>query len=429
MKRMNFTNASCDALRPAVFAMMVCVLTIGCLRPAQAQNYRVIHSFTGNGDGYQPYAGLTIDRGGHLYGTTSEFWAGTVFEMKQVNGAWILNTIFTFDVNNGLIPYSKVVFGPGGSMFGTTLEGGDGFCEFGCGAVYNIRPPQTVCKSVSCPWSGTAIASFSGGNDGYDPNFVDPVFDQQGNLYGTTALGGSHGLGNVFKLTHSGGTWTASNIYEFSGPDGTAPFSGLVWDQAGNLYGTTGYGGQFDYGTVYRLSPSGGGWTLTTLYSFQNTTDGEHPSAALILDGAGNLYGATVAGGSGGGGTVFKLAPSGGTYTFSVLHSFNGIVGNFYPGVFNALVLDAAGSLYGSVFAATTNGEGAIFKLTPSVGGTWTYTSLHDFGGPEGANPVGSVAFDANGNLFGTTLGGGLNSQNCESEGPAGCGVVWEITP
>ena len=86
--------------------------------------------------------------------------------------------------------------------------------------------------------------------DGYYPNFVDPVFDQQGNLYGTTSLGGSHGLGNVFKLTHSGGAWTASNIYEFAGPDGAGPYSGLVLDQAGNLYGTTGYGGQFDNGTV-----------------------------------------------------------------------------------------------------------------------------------------------------------------------------------
>ncbi len=405
--------------------MMSCALAITICQSAQAQTFSVIHTFTGVG-GYAPYAGVTIDRGGHLYGTTSSTGldgpGGTVYEMKPVNGNWIFNTIFNFATeygNVGWIPYSRVVFGPGGSMFGTTLEGGTGYCDHGCGAVYNIRPPRTACNSSNCPWTGTAILSFDG-YSGERPDLVDPVFDQAGNLYGTATTGGSSNIGVVFKLTRSNGTWTETVIHDFSGPDGAYPGSGVIFDQAGNLYGTTGEGGQYNLGTVYRLSPSGSGWTLTTLYSFQGTRDGEYPSATLVFDGAGNLFGATTLGGSGGGGTVFRLSPSGGGWNFSLLYSLAGHASEGQdPGVYNALVLDAAGNLYGADYADTPNGYGSIFKLTPA-NGIWTYTSLHDFaGGSDGANPMGGVNFDANGDLYGTTVYGGTT----------GGGVVWEITP
>jgi uncharacterized repeat protein (TIGR03803 family) len=159
---------------------------------------------------------------------------------------------------------------------------------------------------------------------------------------------------------------------------------------------------------------------LTTLYSFRGTNDGEHPSATLVFDGAGNLYGATTLGGSGGGGTVFRLSPSGGGWNFSLLYSLAGHASEGQdPGVYNALVLDAAGNLYGADYADTPNGYGSIFKLTPA-NGIWTYTGLHDFtGGSDGANPMGGVNFDANGDLYGTTVYGGTT----------GGGVVWEITP
>lgn len=396
---------------------------------APAQSFSVIHTFSGGSDGYQPLSGLTVDRGGHHYGTTTEYVGGTVYEMKEVNGNWVFTTLLTFNGTDGLIPYSKVVFGTSGALFGTTLEGGTSFgCEFGCGAVYNILPSASVCKTFNCPWTGNAIVSFTDGANGGSPNFVDPVFDQQGNLYGTTAIGGSNGVGVLFELTHNSGGWTENVLHNFSGPDGGYPYSGLIFDQAGNLYGTTGYGGQFNQGTVYQLSPSGSGWTLTTLYSFQGGADGEQPASALIMDQAGNLYGSTVVGGSGGGGTVFKLLPSGGGWTFSLIYSLVGQANQtFYPGVFNPLAMDAAGNLYATAVLDGAHGDGSVFKLTPSSG-SWIYTSLHDFtNGADGANPFSGVTFDANGNLFGTTLyGGTTDGQNCRS---LGCGVVWEITP
>ncbi len=397
-------------------------------RPAPAQTYSVIHAFSGGGDGYQPWAGLTLDSGGNLYGTTTEYTGGTVFKMKRANGSWVLSTLLSFNGLDGLIPYSRAVFGPNGTLYGTTLEGGNSLgCEFGCGTVYNLRPPRTACESFSCPWTGTAIQSFSRGMDGGDPNSVDPIFDQAGNLYGTTATGGTAGVGVVFELTKSGGGWSETVLHNFSGPDGAYPYSGVIMDQAGNLYGTTGYGGQFSQGSVYRLSPSGSGWTLTTLYSFKGTTDGSHPSAALIFDPSGNLYGSTVVGGSGGGGTVFELSPSGGGWTFSLLVSLVGSINNdYYPGPINALAMDANGSLFGSALGDGAYQYGSIFKLTPS-NGSWTYTSLYDFtNGDDGANPIGGVIVDTNGNLYGTTAFGGARGGNCYG---GGCGVVWEITP
>ena len=423
------TFALGGSLRIPILALtLVCALTMVATRPAPAQTFSVLHTFSGGGDGYQPYAGLTLDSGGSLYGTTSEYTGGTVFKMKRVNGSWVFNTLLSFNGSDGLIPYSKVVFGAHGVLYGTTLEGGNSFnCEFGCGAVYSLRPPMTICKAFSCPWTGIAIQSFTDGADGGNPNFVDPVFDQAGNLYGTTAIGGV-GDGVVFEMSESNGAWTESVIHNFSGPDGAAPYSGIIFDHEGNLYGTTGYGGLYNQGTVYRLSPSGSGWTITTLYDFQKTTDGSHPSAALIFDQSGNLYGTTVVGGSGGGGTVFKLSLSGGSWTFSLLYSLVGAITNdYYPGPLNALAMDATGNLYGSAFLDGAYGDGSIFKLTPS-NGTWTYTSLHDFtNGDDGANPAGGVTFDTNGNLYGTTTFGGMRGgENCYA---IGCGVVWEITP
>ncbi len=406
-------------------ALVLLLFVLVATATTQAQTFSVIHAFSGNGDGYQPYAGLTIDQAGNLYGTTTEYIGGTAFKMKHVNGSWVLYPLS----NIALIPYSRVVFGPGGALFGTSLEGGtSGFCEFGCGSVYALTPQQTVCMTVSCPWVQTYLHSFTDGDDGGNPNLVDPVFDAEGNLYGTAAIGGSAGVGVVYEMTRSaGGGWPETVLHNFTGPDGAYPYSGVIFDHAGNLYGTTGYGGRYNYGTVYELSPTGSGWTLTTLYDFQGTTDGYSPGATLIFDQAGNLYGATVVGGANGGGTVFKLSPSGGSWNFSLLYSLTGqVTQESYPGVYNALAMDLAGNLYGAAYYDGAHGNGAIFKLTPASG-TWTYTSLHDFtGGPDGANPFGGVNFDSHGNLYGTTvLGGMTGGENCYSEG---CGVVWEIT-
>jgi uncharacterized repeat protein (TIGR03803 family) len=185
-------------------------------------------------------------------------------------------------------------------------------------------------------------------------------------------------------------------------------------DSSGNLYGTAYARGANGWGTVFELSPSGSSWTLKTLYTFQGANDGAFPAAGLILDGAGNLYGATTERGSGGGGTAFKLAAGGGSWTFSVIASFTG-----NDGPVAALTMDATGNLYGTTFMDDSSGYGSVFKLTLS-GNNWVYTDLHDFtGGSDGGYPGGGVVMDASGNLYGTAVLGGANN----------AGVIYEITP
>jgi uncharacterized repeat protein (TIGR03803 family) len=197
----------------------------------------------------------------------------------------------------------------------------------------------------------------------------------------------------------------------------------LNFDPSGNLYGVTRGGGPHSLGTVFQLTPTGSSWTENVLYSFQNGNDGEEPLAALILDGAGNLYGNSSDGGTGGSGTVFTLTPSGTNWLFNVIYPLAGPRGS-QQGPWARLLMDKAGNLYGTTRGGGKYGFGTVFKLTP-LNGTWTYTSLHDFtGGADGANPYGNVISDSNGNLYGTTAAGG-NLTPCSG----GCGVVFMITP
>jgi uncharacterized repeat protein (TIGR03803 family) len=269
------------------------------------------------------------------------------------------------------------------------------------------------------------LYSFTGGADGSEPYYENLIFDQTGNLYGTTAGGGPAGGGVVFKLTPSGGSWTESVLHSFTGEDGFFPQTGVIFDSTGNLYGTTAMGGLNGKGNVFQLSPSGSGWVATTVYSFQGGADGYQPAGGVIVDRSGNLYGTTPIGGSGGGGTVFELSPSGGSWTFSLQYSWSGGWG---PD--DNLAMDAFGNLYGTTYQDGAYGSGSVFKLTP-IGGGWTYTDLHDFNPLviplEGSGPNGGVTLDASGNLYGTTVyGGSYGGENC---GGIGCGVVWEITP
>jgi len=215
-------------------------------------------------------------------------------------------------------------------------------------------------------------------------------------------------------------------LYTFSGgSDGSHPWAGVVFDSAGNLYGTTS-GGAAGYGTVYELSPNGGTWTLQTLHTFEGATDGASPYAGLIFDAAGNMYGATASMGTGSGGTVFKLSPSGGGWTFNTLYSFSGPAGGLDPGPIGNLVFDQQGNLYGTTHLDGAFNFGSAFKLTNTANG-WTYTSLHDFtAGTDGADPRSNLTFDSSGNMYGTASAGGTgNSQSCDGA----CGVVFEITP
>jgi uncharacterized repeat protein (TIGR03803 family) len=374
---------------------------------ARAQTFTVLYSF-GNGSGSAPFAGVTLDQRGAIYGTTAEGGAGcgTVFRLSHSGGGWVINTIHTFHggTADGCYPYARVVFGPDGLLYGTTNYGGAN----NSGTVFSLRPPPSVCRAVLCPWIETVLDSFTGGRDGAYPYYGDLSFDQAGSIYGTTEMGGARNGGAVFKLTPSGSGWTESVLWSFTGEaDGDQPISGVIFDNAGNLYGTTSNGNDLtEFGTVYELSPSQSGWTETTLYDF---TDGDNGSGSggLVMDSNGNLFGFT---GDFSPGAAYELTPSNGSWTFTVLQVFEGGDG----GPVDSPTLDSQGNLYGSL-PTGGNDYGEIFKLTPS-GDEWIYTPLFDFNGSNGSFPMGGVTLDGNGNLYGTTP-------------VPGNGTVWEITP
>ena len=276
----------------------------------------------------------------------------------------------------------------------------------GCGTIFSLQPPPNVCPSISCPWRETILHSFSG-PDGLLPT-AEVVFDQAGNFYGTASRGGTLGSGVVWKMTRTDGGWVYSQIYSFpSGShDGEMPNSSLIFDQAGNLYGTTseGGGGSGD-GTIFELSPSGSGWLETVLYRFQGGNDGAGPYGGVTLDSSGNLYGTTFSDGPpGSDGTAFKLTPAGGTWTFSLLSGLPCGACSTGGGSLAPLLLDSAGNLYGTTEFDGMYNCGSVFKLIPA-GGNYTYVSLHDFTcHADGDASWGNVIMDASGNLYGTTL-------------------------
>ena len=401
---------------------------------AQAQNFTVLHNLNGLQDGYYPISGVTVARNGDLYGTTQYsglaggdcyLGCGTAFRLVRKGSGWIFTTLYSFaGGNDGGNSYARVIFGPDGSLYGTTSAGGGGSCEGGCGTVFNLKPPPHATANVLGGWTETVLYRFTGGDDGGMPVGADLVFDRAGSLYGTTLGGGTGncqgGCGTVYKLTPSNGGWTESVLHSFTTQDGDGqrPWGGVIFDQPGNLYGTTTNGPFGSFGTIYKLVPAGLTWTEQILYTFKQASDGEYPYSGLIFDQLGNLYGTTCCGGPGGIGAAFEFTPSG-SGTFTLLYgSFGG-----YGGPDGSLTMDAAGNLYGTTESGGAYNFGSVFKLTPGNGG-WTYTSLHDFcagGSPcsDGALPHGGVAFDSQGNLYGTTAEGGTSNS----------GVIWEITP
>ncbi len=414
----NFRINRCAA---AAILTIVFALVFTMTPPAQAQSYAVLHNFTSHGDGATPYAGLTMDKAGNFYGTTlyggnltnCDGGCGVVFKLAHEGSGWVLSTLYTFQGGaDGAVPYSGVTIGSDGSLYGTTEVGGTGCSGIGCGTVYKLRPPPTACKAASCPWTKTVLYQFTG-PDGTNPLYGNLVFDQAGNLYGTTEAGGTNGHGTVFELTPSNGGWTESVLWSFTGgDDGDQPTSGVLLDRAGNLYGTTVFGGIDASGNVYELSPSGSEWTETTLYSLNRTYEGYEPIGGVAMDQQGNLYGTAALGGTGGAGTIFQLTPSDGGWRYTLLQTFSGI-----EGPVDTPTLDAAGNVY--VTSTFTGGNGSVVKLTPSNGG-WNSTTLHSFNGNDGSAPVGGVILDGSGNIYGTTANGGSQGNN---------GVVFEVTP
>ena len=444
--------------------------TLLFVQNTSAQTYTVLHSFSGGSDGAMPYGGLAWDGASSFYGTATQggytgtrcynlFFSyangcGTVFRLHRSGSSWTFSTLYEFrgGMVDGNWPQASLTVGRDGSLYGTTRGGdyqGQRGCEnvntfFGCGIVFNLRPPTAACKTALCSWTETIIYAFPGTNDGggSGPGLGQLVFDQAGNLYGTNwnALGNT---GEIYQLIPSGDSWTLGKTWVNNDTrSSTTPGfidSGVVVDAAGNVYGTSKLGPNVGpyctgglyfngCGTVYQLTPTSTGYNWNIIYPFTDGDDGEFPISGLVADQAGNLYGTTSKGGAGGGGVVFQQSPSGGTWTYNLIYSLPAgnpqslcyfVPGEGCSGPWGNLLLGNAGDFYGATYSAGTYQYGNVFKLTHS-NGNWTYTDLYDFtGGNDGANPIGSLILDGGGNIFGTTSQGGAS----------GDGVVFEITP
>jgi uncharacterized repeat protein (TIGR03803 family) len=422
-----------------LFALSVFVTPV-----AQAQTYSIIHPYTGGGDGATPLAGLTIDHAGNLWGTTSAggLGYGTVFKLTNAGSGWRLIPLYSFQSGtDGATPTARVIFGPDGSLYGTTSQGGNtSTCGYhGCGTVFNLKPSATRASSVFRPWTETVLRTFNLWDGGGAYPSGEVVFDRAGNLYGTAIFGGGilegfpdcnrapcgtcdPACGTVFELSPSNGGWTYSRVYHFTSWDytGAEPESPLVFDRAGNLYGTTSIGDVCGFGNLFELTPGSSGWTGQILHTFCGYQgDGAEPLAGLVPDSSGNnFYGATPGARAGWGtqlGSIYLLTPSGsGGWNFTVILNFPYGAG---PGA--NLVMDADGNLYGTTTYGGNSicpyGCGTVFKMTPSG----TLTDLHDFTGDDGKYPYSNLVFDASGNLYGTTSAGG----------PYGFGVVFKVAP
>ena len=382
------------SLRAAITALAIAMaLIVGATQAAQAQTFTVLYNFTGGADGAYPEAGLSIDKGGNLYGTTSlgghtggncgSSGCGVVFKLSPKGSGWIFAPLYAFQGGtDGTQPEARVIFGPNGSLYGTTVRGGYRGCNHGidtCGTVFNLRPPASACKSALCPWAETVLYAFSAGSDGAYPQ-SEVVFDPVGNMYlstGGDAGGCFSGPGIIVKLTPSNGGWKETLSYGFNGGnDGFYP-SGLILDAAGNVYGVAD-GGVYNSGLAFELTTSGSGWTENVLYDFRGGNDGLYPAGGLTFDKAGNLYGGTAGGGGSGCygglgcGTVFELTPSsGGQWTESILYSFTGPSGQSTPGPTASLTMDSLGNLYGTTATGGAYGYGSAFKLT-LLKGSWS---------------------------------------------------------
>ncbi|MGD1022295.1 MAG: choice-of-anchor tandem repeat GloVer-containing protein [Candidatus Sulfotelmatobacter sp.] len=275
----------------------------------------------------------------------------------------------------------------------------------GAGTVYELSPGADG-------WRETVLFSFDG-KDGDGP-YSGVIFDAEGNIYGTTAFGGAHGSGTAYELKLSTkGVWKETVLHNF-GSVGKTPQGNIVFDKDGNLYGTTFYGGRYGKGTVWELSPNGkGGWVSKTLHTFGEGSDGANPYAGVIVDAEGNAYGTTWIGGANSAGVVFELVPKpSGPWKEQILYSFSG------AGSVGGLIFDAKGNLYGNMF------YGMVFELIPGSNHEWTETTLATVG----SGAESTLVFDSGGNLYGTTLDGGSSLMGSVFELSPETGGLWNQT-
>ncbi|HEX8817762.1 MAG TPA: choice-of-anchor tandem repeat GloVer-containing protein [Terriglobales bacterium] len=394
-------------------ARVLATLTVLCglsIAAHAGPKYKILHDFTNgpNGDGN---AGVTVDAKGNVYGASlgggsqnCEDGCGLIFQLSpHPDGKWTEGTVYAFPGGNGGEgPTGKPIFDGAGNMYGTTEYGGTS--GFGTAFELSLGPDG---------WAESVLHSFCGpecGGVGAPQSGV--IAGTRGTLYGTA--------GAAFELTEEDDGWKENVLHDFTGKDGDGEdaVAGLVRDAAGNLFGTTYFGGlrcgSTTCGTVYELSPEPGGkWKEAILHRF-NGKDGQLPgSGSLYMDGSGALYGTTENGGAYGG-VIFKLTPGNGQWTYEILYQFKGGAEGWLPD--SGLIPDKDGNLYGT----TDSGCGLIYKFSPMGKGKWKYGVLHRFGvGHDGCVPAGDLTIDSNGNLYGGTVLGGRH----------GFGTVYELTP
>jgi uncharacterized repeat protein (TIGR03803 family) len=380
-----------------------------------ANQYKVLHYF-GNRPASNPMGSLVADSAGNLYGTTAASSktncypsCGTVFKLTRGSGG-----TWKYSVLHRFNGSDGAA--PEGSLILDSSGNLYGTTFSGgaqnLGTVFELSP-------VGNRWRETVLYYFSAYPDVSQPNGA-LTMDKAGNLYGNGSHSGVFGRGGVFELKRSGNAWHETVICSFSVSD--LPEGDLAWDSKGNLYGVAAVGG-LSHGTVFELKHSGGGWKETVLYAFTGGTDGATPMGGVVFDATGNLYGTTrdggpsgCGGGQNGCGDVYQLTPSNGHWTHTVLHTFNNTDGAYPVG---KLLIDSSGNLYGTTQGGGGQSEGVVFKLTQS-GGNWTETVLHSFDFQHGDQPAGALIFDQQGIFYSTALGGGLDT---------GDGVVFSLTP
>jgi len=416
---------------------------------AAASSGKIIYSFGGGADGAYPYSDLVLDSAGNLYGTTylggtgcNTAGCGTVFELIRTGNGWKHQVLYSFAgaPNDGFWPLAGLVFDSSGNLYGTTAFGGSNCSNNGgCGTAFKLTP------NSQGGWSESVIFNFTGTNrDGQFPN-TDLVIDSQGNLYGTAGGGTGTGFcggfnwriwstppgcGIAFKLTPgSGGAWTETTIYDFGGaPDASFPVGPLVLNADGGIYGAAAFGGAgpcfvnsggppAGCGALYKLAPSGGGWTETVLYSFfRGLGTAKNPAGGVIVDKPGVLLGTSSQGGDGGG-TFFRVEQTAKGWEQDVLHRFfyvpDGwrVVGHLANGPNSNLFGTTAGG------GSTSSSGGTVFELERTEQG-WKERVLFSFD-RSFAPLVSGPTVDPQGRVYGTALDGGS----------AGAGAVYEVIP
>jgi uncharacterized repeat protein (TIGR03803 family) len=405
------------------------------------QTKETLFSFPGGAMGSEPFSGLVMDESGNFYGTTfgSETLpsSSVAFKLSRTSIGWKETVLHLFTgQGDGINPAAGVTLDGKGNIFGTTQYGGTANCTDGygssCGTVYEISP------NGSGGWNEKVLYSFP--STGATNPIGGVILDPLGNLYGTASIGGisscpasNVGCGSVYKLLPGSDGWTFKTLHYFhwmqSRPDGALPQASLFEDAQHNLYGTTEAGGTAGVGSVFELSPTkAGAYTISLPGSFRATGDsGFQPSGGLVRDKQGNFYGTTSFGGTvnstcqNGCGTVFELSPGTSGWRLQTLYSFQGGTDGMLP-LNTTLALDPKGNLYGvTVYGGNNDCScGVVFELSPLTGGGWSEKVLYAFqGGTDGGFPTGSIVVDPGGNVYGTTPTGGVNS----------AGTVYKITP